>query len=206
MEHKQNRSPPIATPRTIRSFIVPTGSQVTASLVIALVYLGLYFHAALAKLIAGASGTNTANFQESYQNQINAISQLGFTKYLTIGIFWAGVAIVGYFLIITLINLVIALRNEVVIDSMYAHSGGLPSRFIEPLVRLGFIAIFALVLLFTLDALIPHAWLPLFGNLMLNGFSASYAIEAAAAVLGFALNVYVLILLFLAVKNTEEFV
>jgi hypothetical protein len=196
----------MTTIRSLRSFIVPTGTQIITSLGISLVYLGLYFHDRLTQLITGASGTKPVDFQESYQHQVNAISQLGFTKDLTIGIFWAGVGIIGYFLVITIVNLIIALRNEVVVDSMYAHSGTLRSHFVEPLVRLGLIVVFALVLLLTLGALIPGVWLPMFGNLVLFGFSWLYLVQEIVAVLGLALNVYVLLLLFLAIKNTAEFV
>ena len=192
--------------RAVHSFLLPTGSQIVASLVITLVYLGLYFHDALLKIITGATNTKQAYFQQSYNDQINAIGQLSFTKDLTIGIFWAGVGIIGYFVIITLANLLIALRNEVVLDKMYADSGGLPSHLVEPLVRLGLIVVFALALLLTLNALIPGVWLPLFGNLLLGDYSVTAAIQAVLAVIGFTFNVYLIGLLFLAIKNTDEFV
>jgi hypothetical protein len=192
--------------RAIRSFLVPTGSQIIASLVVALVYLGLYFHDALLNLITGAAGTKQAYLQQSYNDQVSAIGQLSFTKDLTIGIFWAGVGIVGYFVVITLVNLLIALRNEVVIDKMYASSGGFLSHLTEPLVRLVLIVVFAVGSLITLEGLIPGVWLPLFGNLLLGDYSATGVGEAILAVIGFTFNVYLIGLLFLAIKNTDEFV
>lgn len=192
--------------RAIRSFLVPTGSQIVASLAVALVYFVLYFHDVLLKIITGAANTKQAYVQQSYNDQINAIGQLGFTKNLTIGIFWAGVGIIGYFAVITLANLLIALRNEIVIDRMYASSGGFISHLVEPMVRLMLIVVFAVGLLITLEGLIPGVWLPLMGSLLLGGFSLVGVGYAILAMLGFTFNAYLIGLLFLAIKNTDEFI
>lgn len=190
--------------RQLGSFLIPTWTQLILSLGGSLLILGLAYHTALASLITGAAGTQPAYFQASYQDQLNTVSQFGFTRDLTIGVFWAAVGIMGYFLVITIINLVIALRNEIVIDGMFADSGTLPSRFVEPLVRLALIFVFAILLALSLWILLPGLWLNLFGNLMLIGDTPLYIAEAVVAVLGLAVNIYSLGLLFLAIKNLDE--
>lgn len=189
----------------IRRMIAPTGSQAIVSTLLSLIVLGVIFHSSLTGLLAGATNTSQGNLATSYQQALSHVSSVGVVSKLAIGLFWAGVGVVGYFLLLTATNFFIALRNEVVIDTTFTNTGPLIARFKLPLIRLLLVGVFAIFLLLTRGRLLP-LWESLAGHLILDGYSPINLLELVVAIIGLALNIYVGWMLALVIKNLDRVV
>jgi hypothetical protein len=180
--------------------IVPTPTQALLSLLLSIVLLGVIFRRHLVALISGSSGVSTSQLQSSYNAQLTRLTHIGFMPALTIGVFWAGVAVVGYVVALELLNLVIGVRNEVVVDTTFINRGPLGGRLGRPLVRVGLAVVFLLYLLLAVQVLLP-VWTGWVGQLVLKQTTLGSIESTVGGVVGLAVTIYVGWLLGIILKN-----
>lgn len=158
--------------------IVPTPLQAISSLLVSVLLLAAVFRNHLIDVITGSSGVNPSELGLSYHDNLTKLTHIGFMPELTIGVFWAGVAVVGYILIIDLANLVIGLRNEVVVDTSFLNAGPATARVARLLIRFGIAIVFFLYLLVAAKLLLP-VWTDLAGQAVLGQITVGSIVSAA---------------------------
>jgi len=187
------------TSKLIR-IIVPTPTQAVLSLLLSVGLLGVVFRRRLVTLISGSSGVSSSQLQQSYGGQLTRLTHIGFMPTLTIGVFWAGVAVVGYVVALELINLTIGLRNEVVVDTTFVNAGPVGGRLGRPLTRIGLAVGLLLYLVLAVQVLLP-LWTGLVGHIVLGRVAAGSIEGAAGGIIGLAVTIYGGWLLGIVLKN-----
>jgi hypothetical protein len=172
-------------------------------LLVSVIVLGVVFHTGIVALLAGAANTSQGNLHTSYNQALNHISSVGLVSKLAIGLFWAGVGVVGYFLVLTATNFFIALRNEVVVDTTFTNTGPLIARFRLPIARLLLVVVLAMFLLLTRGLFLPY-WEDLAGHIILTGYSSTYLLDLLLAIIGLAVNIYLGWMLALVIKDLDR--
>ncbi len=180
--------------------IVPTGAQAFWSLLCAIALLGVVFRDRLVALITGSSGVTSSQLQASYTGQLQKLTHIGFMPALTIGVFWAGVGVVGYIVVLEVINVLINVHNEVVVDTTFVNAGSLRSRMTRPLMRIGIAVGLLLYLVLTLRVLLP-IWANLTGHVLFGGITVGASADAVGGVVGLAITLYGAWLLAIVLKN-----
>ena len=187
----------------ITKIVAPTANQMVLSCVLSILALTLIFQSHLIVLITGASGITPSELHSSYYRALTTINNVGFVPKLTIGLFWACVGMVAYFLALTAFNFVIALRNEVVVDTTFTNMGAVGLRFRLPILRLALTAVLGAYLALAVVVLLP-LWIQLTGHLLLVGFSITNLLLTLVAIIGLATTIYVGWMLALAIKDLDD--
>lgn len=188
--------------QTLKRIFIPTLTQVIASLGIAVAIMVIAYRNLLVSLVAQGSYVPESDISQSLNNELVNLSTVPFIERFSVGLFWAAIACVVYIAYIAISNVFIGLRNNYVIDTQFVHEEGSWRYRIRSLaVKLGWLVVFLAASWLSLTALLP-LWLWLFGFPLMVGSSTSILLTPLG-LLGMALNVYVVWMLFLAVRYSE---
>ena len=188
--------------QTLKRIFIPTPVQVAVSLSVAVAIMVIAYRNLLVSLVAQGSYVPESDISQTLNNELVNLSTVPFIERFSVGLFWAAIACVVYIAYIAIGNVLIGLRNNYVIDTQFVHEEGSWRYRIRSLaVKLGWLVVLLAAGWLSLTALLP-VWLWLFGFPLTAG-SLTSIILAPLGLLGLSLNIYVVWMLFLAVRYSD---
>lgn len=188
--------------QTLKRIFIPTPTQVVVSLGAAVVIMVIAYRNLLVSLVAQGSYVPESDISQTLNSQLVNLSTVPFIERFSVGLFWAAIACVVYIAYIAISNVLIGLRNNYVIDTQFVHEeGSWRYRMRSLAVKLGWLVVLLAAIWLSLTALLP-LWLWLFGVPLMIGSSTSILLTPLG-LLGLALNIYVVWMLFLAFRYSE---
>ncbi len=175
----------------IKSIITPSLWQVVVCFLLSLaLMLALYGDTTL-ELLSKSSHTNNSSVSSSFVGYLTAFAALPFTGNVFIILFWGMLALLVYIVGLAIANVLIDLRNAVVINTEFTKPSAVKSEFNPILAR--FFAILTLVVVLIICGWLIVPWLiQLVGAVLLTGFALSTLLPGIFAICGTALVFYLI--------------
>src|SRR5205807_458541 len=119
--------------RRLKRLIIPEPGQVIICLASSLVIIVLIFRDWLSGYLTRPANISSSQLANTYQQQLALLNQSPLVRNAAIVIFWAAVGLLAYLFYLILSNLLIDVRNEVVIETGYKNQGRLQQKLKMPL-------------------------------------------------------------------------
>lgn len=188
--------------QTLKRILIPTPVQLIISLGLAIVIMLVAYRNLLIALVAQNSYVPESDISQVLDGYLAELSTVPLVANLSVGLFWAAVACVAYIGYIAASNILINMRNNYVIDTQFANEeGNWRYRVRSLLIKAGWAVLLLATLMLSLTSLIP-LWLRWFGDPLLVG-STVPLLFVPLGLLGMAFNIYLLWMLFLAIKYSD---
>lgn len=171
-----------------------TQVQLLGSLVLALVIILIEYGAIIIHAVESGSAVPVGDTGKTVSSHV-----LGFLRYLSnlqnadnifTGLFWAVVAVLLYYAFITISNIIISIRNEVVVDVNYSKGSVAKVLFARFGSKILAVCAFVALLAASIFVLVPF-WMDLIGNFVFSGLHLADIPLLLTGYLGLAVNIYV---------------
>lgn len=187
---------------TVKKIFIPTPGQAIASFAIALGLIVIAYRNLLISAVAQRSYVPESDIALAVSQQLEMISQYPYVERLSVGVFWAVVACVVYLAYIVLGNVLIGIRNDYIIDTQFKNEEGNWRYRIRSFgTKLGWLILLVGLILFTVTTTARY-WLMLVGDALVP-FAEIPVWYAAIGLIGLAINIYLIWMLWLSFRHAE---
>lgn len=172
----------------------PTNKEIVLFQILSVaVLIAVHYSLIINRLLQGLSVTRQ-EFKFILDPHVTFFNQIGQTQaayYVVIALFWAGLGIVTYFVLLTAAGLLIELKNLMVYEASYTHKSRLTDSLRVTGMRLSLALMLVALVIVTIVYGLP-LWFTLFIKALLSSSAAVMLGLLAAAVFGLAVNLYTL--------------
>ncbi len=179
------------TKENFKTILIPSPWQIAACMLVSILIIVAVYWNTLIDIIAKNSSTSASTLADSLASYLSSFSTLPFTGNIFIILFWGVLAVAVYCTGLILANVLIDMRNSVVVTTKFTKPAGASKGVSRFLVQLG--AALALVgLLVVCGTIVFPFFIQMVGSALLAGFSLSALASAVVGICGNAAALYLI--------------
>ncbi|HEX7259890.1 MAG TPA: hypothetical protein VF272_03090 [Candidatus Saccharimonadia bacterium] len=182
------------TKNDLKTIITPSFSQILLCLLISICITSIAYWETLINILARNTLTSTTSLSASFIGYLSSFGKLPFTGNLFIILFWGILAILIYCIGLVLANVLIDVRNSVVVKTRFTKPAGgrnVVGRLMVMAIQVVAVVVFIGVLV-ACGLLVFPLFIQIAGMAILSGLTLASSVLVVGAICGTALALYVL--------------